>query len=207
MTFRDTRLDETVEKGATGGPQFKTTIVALTSGDEQRNQDWSQARAVYNVSYGIQNKASYQAVLSHFYNMAGQLDSFRFKDWADFQIGDLLDDTTRVPMIQIGATDSYQAIRRYTAGAFTTDRDITKLIAGLKVFDNGIEQTITTHYTVDLNTGIVTFVAPPTTPVELTAEFDVPVRFAGDTWLTEIFLPEAGTVPAISIVEVRLNSE
>ena len=48
---------------------------------------------------------------------------------------------------------------------------------------NGVPKTITTDYSIDATTGIVTFVSQPSVgaPLTWTGEFDVPVRFGADT--------------------------
>ena len=62
------------------------------------------------------------------------------------------------------------------------------------------------HYEVDVSSGLVTFATPPLQDVEITAgfEFDVPVRFDTDRIATSVASFQAGEVPSVPVVEVRL---
>jgi len=59
---------------------------------------------------------------------------------------------------------------------------------------------------IDLNTGVVSFGEAPDAGVEITAgyEFDVPVRFAVDAIQTSVASFQAGDVPSVPVVEVRV---
>lgn len=61
-------------------------------------------------------------------------------------------------------------------------------------------------FEVDLNSGLITFTAPPPEEVEITAgfEFDVPVRFDTDKIQTSVASFQAGDVPNVPVVEVRV---
>jgi uncharacterized protein (TIGR02217 family) len=62
------------------------------------------------------------------------------------------------------------------------------------------------EFTVNLETGEVAFVLPPQLGTRVTAgfEFDVPVRFDTDVIQTSVASFQAGDVPTIPIVEIRL---
>jgi uncharacterized protein (TIGR02217 family) len=64
------------------------------------------------------------------------------------------------------------------------------------------------HFNVDHATGLVTFTGGNIPPVDavVTAgyEFDVPVRFDTDKLEINLSLIEAGSIPNIPIVEIRL---
>jgi uncharacterized protein (TIGR02217 family) len=64
----------------------------------------------------------------------------------------------------------------------------------------------TVHYTVDHTTGLVSFAEAPDIGVEVTAgfEFDVAVRFDTDRIQTSVASFQAGEVPTVPIVEVRV---
>lgn len=204
MAFHNVRLPEDVEKGSRGGPRFKTTVMVLGGGHEKRNIDWSQSRAEYDVGYGIESKEDFSDVLEFFYARQGAAHSFRFKDWADYQVG------SPGNPVQFatgdGSTTVFQARKPYTSGGITYFRDLTKLVSGtVSVYVNGAIQTPTTDYTVDLQTGLITFVAAPTNthPIALICEFDVPVRFAQDHLDVSMETFDAGSMPNIAIIEVR----
>jgi len=218
MAFVEQRLPEDVERGASGGPGFKTTVITLSSGYERRNQDWEKVRGKWDIGYGLTRKSQIEAVINHFYAMRGQLTGFRFKDWSDFQIGDSLggDATTRQ---SIGLTDgtnaTFQIFKRYSVAAYFFDREITKPVSGtVRVWVNDIERVEgagADQFQVDTTTGIITIgstLAALNGPaVEVICEFDVPVRFESDSLdiTTEVFSDEAAiSMPRINVQEIRV---
>ena len=62
------------------------------------------------------------------------------------------------------------------------------------------------EYSVDGTTGLISFAVPPAIGVQVTAgfEFDVPVRFDTDRIQTSVQSFQAGDVPNVPIVEVRV---
>jgi uncharacterized protein (TIGR02217 family) len=75
----------------------------------------------------------------------------------------------------------------------------------VEVYVNAVLQTITTHYTIDMDTGIITFVTPPTDthPIAIACEFDVPVRFDTDALDITAETFDAMTIPQIPILELK----
>ena len=43
-SFHEVRFPDNIAYGATGGPEFATTVVATGAGHEKRNVNWSEAR-------------------------------------------------------------------------------------------------------------------------------------------------------------------
>lgn len=161
MTFHDVRMPEDIERGAVGGPGFKTTVLALSSGAEQRNVNWNRSRGKWNISYGITNKSELDPVINMFYAMQGMAGGFRFKDWSDFQIGDTINGLTSTAQ-EIGLGDginaAFQVFKRYDVTVTFYDRIINKIVSGtLRVFVGGTEQLENVAYIADYATGLVTF--------------------------------------------------
>ena len=187
MTFPTYRLPSDVEEGAQGGPEFSTVIQESVSGQEQRVKVWAKCRARYDIAYSVLHSddpvGNYRAILALFYAHNGRLRGFRFKDWGDFQASDTIfgvgdgSDTT----FQLSKTYDPSQILLGTPGSFTYTREIYLLATTPVIKNNGVTQTPTTHYTIS-STGLVTFVAAPTTGHALTwsGEFDIPVRFDAD---------------------------
>lgn len=198
MSFHNVRLPVEIERGAVGGPQFYTNVLELSSGHEQRNINWSQTRAQYNISYGISTKAELEAVIHFFYARYGRAYGFRFKDWADYEV------ELQLLGVGDGSTVDFQAFKRYTDGTYTFDRTLTKLVDGtVEVYVNGVAAA----FTVDLDTGIITLTSTPSVSDQITylCEFDVPVRFDSDSLNVTMELWNVGEIPAIELVEVRIN--
>jgi uncharacterized protein (TIGR02217 family) len=219
--FDNARLPEDIERGAIGGPGFKTTVITLSSGFERRNRDWARSRGEWDISYGMTHKSLLEGAINLFYIVGGKADGFRFKDFSDFQIGDTFtfDVDTRQP-IGLGddANDEFQIFKRYEFGALFFDREINKVVDGTyRVYLDGVLQTESVHYTIDINTGLITFTTPPASTggsgpggeevVEVITEFDVPVRFDTDMLQisTEVFHEEAViSLPNIKLLEIRV---
>lgn len=205
-SFHNVRLDEDVEKGAQGGPGFKTSILPLSSGFEKRNIDWERSRGEWDLSYGMDEKSNQEVVLSFFYARQGRAYGFRFKDWTDYHIGV---DTTDTPQ-EIAEGDAsvvkFQTYRRYVSGAFTFNRPITRLVTGtVRVFLDGVEKTEGVDWTVDLDTGVITFAVAPgmSVSVGVICEFDVPVRFDIDQLDLLAVRDDVFSFPEVPLIELK----
>jgi len=201
VAFNETRLSDDVERGAEGGPGFKTGITTRASGFETRLEEWSTTRGEWSIGYGIQSKTDFNKVLDAFYAQRGRLSGFRFKDWSDFELADQT----------IGTGDAsktvFQIFKRYTFGAVTFDRDLRKIVSGTVVIKlDTVTQADPADFSIDLNTGLVTMVVAPGVGADLTAqvEFDVPVRFDIDSLGIAMTVFNAGGIPNIPIVEIKL---
>lgn len=204
MAFHDVRLPDNVEQGALGGPRFKTDILELSSGFEQRNIRFSQARSMWDIGFGVETKADFNIIIEFFWTRQGAANSFRFKDWSDFVIGVDATDTDQSIGTGDGATTTFQATRLYASGNQTFNREITKLVSGtVRVFLDSVEQF--SGFTIGLLTGIITFSVAPAGSVDvgLISEFDVPARFAQDELDINMRTFDAGSVPNIPVWEVR----
>jgi uncharacterized protein (TIGR02217 family) len=178
MTFIETpRFPDSISEGASGGPTFKSTVFETNTGLEQRRSAWTRAKHKYDFSLGIRDMADMDTVREFFVGIRGRKNSFRFKDWNDFEL------TNENIGTGDGSETEFQITKTYTTGSLTYVRTIKKPVVGISVFVDSVLQTITTDYTIDTTTGIITFVAPPgnTLAVTVTGEFDVPVRFDVDT--------------------------
>ena len=83
MAFHEIRFPDSISRGAKGGPERRTRIVELASGDEERNASWANSRRRYDVSYGVRRADDLAAVVAFFEARNGRLHAFRFKiPWA-----------------------------------------------------------------------------------------------------------------------------
>lgn len=165
MAFLDMRLPEDVERGAKGGPGFKTTVLTLTSGAERRNKNWKKSRGNWNIAYGITDAPDLQGVINTFWAVNGSADGFRFKDWQDFQIGDTIGGDTSTKQT-IGVGNSAQVIfpiyKTYVRGAGSFNRFLlTPVVGTVRVFLDASEKVENVDYTVGYNTGAITFISAP----------------------------------------------
>ncbi len=207
MAFHEVRFPDNISRGARGGPERRTQIVELASGDEERNASWANSRRRYDAAYGIRRADDLAAVVAFFEARNGRLYGFRWKDWADFK--SCLPSGTPAATDQAigtgdGATTAFQLVKSYVSGAQTWTRTITKPVAGtVLVAIDGVEQT--TGWSVDTTTGLITFTAAPATGAVITAgfEFDVPVRFDTDTLDVTLDIERLGSITSIPLIEVR----
>ncbi len=197
----------------TGGPERRTEIVTLVSGFEQRNQRWSDSRRRWNVGSAVRNYADLQVLLSFFEERRGRAYGFRVKDRADFVSA--ANGTARTAVDQTigvgdGTTAAFQCVKTYGSGGVNPwQRTIRKLVVGtVRVAVNGAEKTITTHFTADVNTGIVTFTSGniPAIGQIVTAgyEFHVPARFDSDVLDIDLGASVPGTFVSAPIIEIKV---
>lgn len=210
MAFHEVQFPTGVSKGSSGGPRRVTDIVTLRSGFEQRNTTWANSRRSYNAGLGLQNLADLYAAVEFFEARRGKLHGFRWKDWSDYKSKDPISGTTNLD-VQIGvgdgSTKEFQLNKIYSPHSNPYKRIINKPVKEtVKIANNKVAQIEKTHYTIDYATGVVTFKTPPRKQHIITAgfEFDVPVRFDIDQITVNIEQFNAGAVPDIDVVEIRL---
>lgn len=207
MAFHEVRFPDNIGRGARGGPERRTQIVELASGDEERNASWANSRRRYDVAYGIRRADDLAAVVAFFEARNGRLHGFRFKDWGDHR--SCQPSGTPTPTDQAlgtgdGATTAFQLVKRYTSGAQSWMRSIGKPVAGtVRVALGGVEQA--SGWSVDIATGLVTLTTAPAVGVAVTAgfEFDVPVRFDSDALDVTLDVERLGSITSIPLLEIR----
>ena len=212
MSFHEIRFPTAISRGATGGPERRTDVVALGSGHEERNSRWADSRRSYNAGYGVKTLDDLHAVIAFFEERRGRLYGFRWKDHADFR--SCPPSTTPTALDQQlgtgdGATSTFHLAKQYGADHAPWSRRITKPVAGtVLVAIDGISANVGTDVIVDATSGLLTF-GPAHIPAEgavITAgfEFDVPARFDADKLEVNLQGFGHGAIPSIPIVEVRL---
>jgi len=208
MSFDEIALPLRVGFGSKSGPNFSTEVIVIAGGYERRNQNWSQARRVYDASVGVKSAQDAAALLGFFHARAGRARGFRLRDWSDFSTAT---DNISAPAfadqtigVGDGTTVTFQLIKNYSGGDIAHTRIIKKPVKNtINIGINGAQ--ITSGWSVDTTTGAVTFAEAPALGQVITAGFlfDVPVRFDTD------HLPLSAETYAsyeteIPIVEVRV---
>lgn len=210
MSFHDVRLPLRFAFGSTGGPMRKTDIVMLASGGEQRNGTWAGSRRKYDAASAIKSLDDMAMLIEFFEARAGKLYGFRFLDPFDYK--SCKPSGSIAPGDQVlgtgtGALATFNLRKGYTSGGITYWRPITRPTTGkVRVAVAGVEKTITTHFTVNTATGVVTFTGGniPTNGQVVTAgfEFDVPVRFDTDELAVSMEAFKAGSIGQIPLIEL-----
>lgn len=174
---------------------FKTTIIELSNGGEQRNIDWSKTRHFWDVGYGVMEREDYEEVRDFFFNRRGRAHSFRFRDWTDYQLAEELIATGD------GVENEFQITKTYV-GTFPYVRNITRPVStGFVAKVDGIATGVT------LNTagGTITFVSPPANDslITVTGLFDIPMRFDTDKFELVPDWSEAASTGGLPVIETR----
>jgi len=223
------RLNENLERGALGGARFNTSVLELDSGFEKRNINWSVPRGEWDVGFGLLLK--FQAdpsdmmldldeLINFFYIVQGKAQSFRFKDWSDFEIG-YENGVSIDPQffgLGDGATLPFQLFRRYAFGGQTFDRILTKFVddaSTFAVFKNSTPQVGGgTDYTMNFDTGVLTWVVAPLGAggggngpsgedlLEFRSLFDVHARLDTDDLKVNMEIFNAGSWPNVPLMEL-----
>ncbi len=210
MGFHEDRFPTNLSFGSSGGPERRTEIVTLANGFEERNTPWSASRHRYDAGLGMRSLSDIETLLTFFEARHGQLYGFRWKDWADYKSCTPLGTPAFGDQV-IGTGDGVATVfmltKSYQSGGSAYLREIRKPVAGTVVAGvAGAESAEGTDFTVDTTSGELTFAVPPGVGEVVTAgfEFDVPVRFDTDRIVTSVASFQAGEVPSVPVVEVRI---
>lgn len=195
MAFYEIQFPSKISLQSQGGPRYQTDVVVVSSGMEQRNVTWAQARRRYDVAHAARLPAASDAVKAFFHNMLGKAHGFRFKDWTDYSA------TIAEGKFTAISGTTFQMTKRYTSGGQTYDRVISKPVSGTVSVTGGAGVSIS--YT----TGIVSVSSG--TPTTWSGEFDVPCRFDTDALSVDV-MDKNGSGELITgwheipIVEIRV---
>jgi len=189
--FHEVQFPPDISYGSSVGPGYKTSIVTLQSGAEERIQHLSTPKHRYVLTLkGRAFKAHLAATKTFYIARGGCANGFRIKDWLDFTsnadgaTAQTATDQATSPAVGDGSNKLFQLVKRYVSGSQTVVRTIEKPVSGtVKVSVDNVEQTSpgwSFPWSVDTTTGVVTFSTAPTSSKVVRAgfEFDVPVRFA-----------------------------
>jgi len=197
--FHDVLFPPGISYGSRGGPGFKTTVLVLGGGQEQRNIDWEKSRAKYNIAYGLRSQADINQLRDFFYCRRGKGYTFPYKDWRDYNV------TGQAIGTGNNSTKTFHLKKTYTDGTYTYDRlNILPVANTVKIYFDSVEQE--TGWTVDRETAIVTFTDAPAEGVVITADFEfhVPLHFDIDELPQTIEIALHGQNPDIPLIEDRI---
>ncbi|MDG4649808.1 DUF2460 domain-containing protein [Roseibacterium sp. SDUM158017] len=210
MSFHDIRFPADLSLGSVGGPERRTEVVTLSNGFEERNTPWAHSRRRYDAGAGMRSLDDVATLVAFFEARRGMLHGFRWKDWADYKSCA----PSALPAFRDqrigtgdGETRSFALCKTYEAGAFAYARPIAKPVAGSVLAGVGADELVAgVHFELDATTGQITFADPPAPGEEVTAgfEFDVPVRFDTDGVRASVASFQAGEVPDVPVVEIRI---
>ncbi len=210
MGFHEIRFPANLSFGSVGGPERRTDVVTLANGFEERNTPWAHSRRRYDAGVGMRSLDDVETLIGFFETRRGQLYGFRWKDWSDFKSGLASADVNyrdQVIGVGDGQRTEFTLKKTYRSGEHTYERPIVKAVLGTiraGVEDEELLEGV--DYDVDPNSGTILFAQAPDLNRQVTAgfEFDVPVRFDTDRIQTSVASFQAGDVPNVPVVEVRV---
>jgi uncharacterized protein (TIGR02217 family) len=213
MSDIDIPFPDCIAFGAQSDVMWLTNIVQSIGGYESANQNWEDAKHVYDVSFAVRTAGDYQDIREHFNQVRGRANTFPFKDYLDFEVtaGVLLSAAGSIP----AASGTFYLHKRYGSGGSLWDRKITRPDSTL----TGVYRTRSAVVTNILGTDAV--VTYTTGAVALAnhfggdtytwaGTFKVPCRYDTDRLPAAIINKQPGQagellvdVQSIAIVEVR----
>lgn len=212
--FIDALLLDCVAYGFAGGGEWVTLVNTQRSGRESRDSKRSRAKHYYVAPFENLDAAHRHLVVAAHNACLGRGHSFRFFDRMDY----LLDD--QVIGVADGTADqTLQLVKTYQFGSVEHGRIIEKPVdhavdygRGEKVLGPAPAYVVTADadgssartpisFTLDYDTGIVTFTATTGHIVRATGWFDVPVRFDMDKLMFTVGDKNAHTSD-VELVEV-----
>lgn len=210
MAFHEVRFPAALSFGSLGGPERRTEIISLSNGFEERNTPWAHSRRRFDAGVGLRSLDDLEVVIAFFEARRGQLFGFRWKDWTDFKScapsasPDFLD---QLIATGDGVETVFPLMKNYRSGGEVYARPISKPVAGtVDVGVGGDRKEEGVNYSLDVDTGEVTFFTPPPLGADISAgfEFDVPVRFDAERIEASVASFSAGEIPSVPIVELRV---
>lgn len=215
MAYHNARLPWHIERGAKGGPQFFTAGIISPSGHSQRNQNWEDELAEWDISYGISRGAHIRAVIDHWFGRRGAAHSFPFRDWFDYKsgsqnnddytdigIGDGVVDDDPTPGHRTGTSD-WQLVKTYYDNINPYQKPIYKPdVETVEFTVNDVVTAVTS-----LGNGMFRF-ANANIPllndvIKAKYEYDIPCRYTSDKLAAELRYVNVASIPAINIIQVR----
>lgn len=204
MSFSEERLDLGYDYGTVATITTKTSIIESKNGTEQRTPQWYQPLLQFNIGERSEINDQLDQLIAFYQARKGAYQGFRFKDWSDYQFSTI---------ITLDANKQAQLFKAYSVAGFTVKRPLIKIVPGSILVSVG-NSPVTTGWTVNFNTGIITFDQVQTEPIQVSGEFDVPVRFATDKInlrfeAFEACEPESNlklfSLENLSLTEIRIN--
>lgn len=210
MAFHEIRFPEGLSFGSIGGPERRTEVVRLSNGFEERNTPWAHSRRRYEAGVGLRTLDDVETLIAFFEARNGRMHGFRWKDWSDYRSAppsQPVSPTDQMIGTGDGVRTEFRLTKTYRSGEQSYVRQIDKPVAGTVVAAVARDPKVEgSEFTVDALTGVLTFAVPPDIGVLVHAgyEFDVPVRFDTDQIMISLSSFQAGEVPMVPVVEVRV---
>ena len=182
--------------------EWKTDVVTFDSGVEQRNQIWQRPLRRWFLNWSMIEVTERNHLIQLFQRARGSYHTFKIKDVDDYAI-------TGGTYAIAGAVDTLQLTATYYDGETEEWTENKTLIvpASIITLEHSVAGTLneTTHWTLDDNTGIITFIsAPGVGTITASFEYYFLCRFTEDNHLDSMPEVDLYSNPDIPLVEVLL---
>jgi len=165
---------------------WEDTLITTSAGQEQVLNHMSEPKVGMTLKVTIDSPAMLHFMISFLRITEGRSNGFRIRDWTDFLVGYSrhVPGGTEVPeqfAVADGTQTAFQLTKTYTIGSHSNVRRITRprQDAGLpvKIYFGSTLQT--SGFTINYETGVVTFASAPSdgTVLKWSGSFDIPVHF------------------------------
>jgi uncharacterized protein (TIGR02217 family) len=174
--FHDVKFFPYLSFGARVSVRYKTHVIKMRSGREERIGEWQDALREFDVTPALRDQADLNEVLAFFEARGGPRFAFKLLDPTDNTVfngyvGVGNNEQTQFSLFKIYSLDVPEEIQS-TIRPITCPDETT-----VQIFFNSVLQT--SGYTINTTTGLVIFSSPPSSSVTITWSglFYVPVRF------------------------------
>lgn len=164
--------------GFTARPFYSTDITEGKSGREVRDALWQEGKRKFDAKFAVKSLADARVLNKFFHTCKGRWKAFLLKDYTDYFY-----DFTATALTGNGVRTQFQMRAAYDDGFDVEYRKISRpKIGTVAVKVNGVLKTEDTDYTVNYETGIITFAVAPANAavIEQKCEFYVKARFDTD---------------------------
>ena len=119
MAFINVVMDREMSYGFEGGPEWKTQIVDLENGLQDRDASWKFPKCRYSAAFANVPDEMRDYIIQVLQAVRGQLHSFKILDWNDYKI-----ENQPIQVGAVGTTEKIQLYKSYTFGPARTIRPI-----------------------------------------------------------------------------------
>jgi uncharacterized protein (TIGR02217 family) len=174
--YHDVSLDLELSLGAHVTVRYKTTVIRMREGDEERIGEWQDAIRTFDIAPALRHQADLDYLIAFFRSRLGQTFAFKMRDPTDYVADNELCGTADGLNVAFPLTKGYTPPQ--TFNQHVTVRPIVLPDYPLTITLNGVVLDYT-QYSVDTVAGVVYLLNAPAAGVVVrwTGTFQVPVRF------------------------------
>jgi uncharacterized protein (TIGR02217 family) len=215
MTFHDVLLPITISYGSEVNALTSNNVVVSGSGKRFINSLWDKFLWSYDLVYEAQSKTEFKSIIDFKILRGGQQHSFKVYDYSfNSMAQDVQGNWSTGTLAEFQIDDSsFQIYFHLTDTAATYSHKITKIntmttfLVEVYTGGNWVAKAVTTDYTLDASTGIVTWVAghEPNNAesVRVTCGFYRHCRFISDIIPCQFVSYDQYDISPLGIIEVK----